>query len=308
MTSTRRILTGTVGVIVAGLFVSAASGQTIRPAQPGVYRMEIFSGPNRTVRYFGTGVSPGEDTSLRELERTENELTYARELLAVKKAYAESERLLEPHRREVQQQLYGISTTQTSFGGFGFPGGLYGGLGAFGRNYGFANAGYPYLAAAPGYAYAGYGSYLYPAAGGLFGTLGGTSTVTRSLANGVGSEGAVKDAMAITMARQATPEFAASIEAGHERALVRLSDDKAMRTVLGLPKPPRGGDIRAVNFERGPVIVTLKTGEKVVGNKMEEKGEWIIVTGNGQTTRLRAGEVVRIDEKTKKGVGPAADE
>jgi hypothetical protein len=83
-----------------------------------------------------------------------------------------------------------------------------------------------------------------------------------------------------------------------------------MRTALGLPKPSSGGgsgEIRAVGAEQGPIAVTLKSGDKVFGSKIEETKDWIILTGAGRTTRLRPTDVIRIDEQQKGGVGPAID-
>jgi hypothetical protein len=284
----------------------AASARDARDARPQVHRMEIYNGADQRVRYFGTGLSSGDDIALRDLERTENELSYARNLLEMKREYAQSERILEPHRRQVQQELYGLSTTQTSYTGLGFGG------------FGYAPYTYPYLAPAAGYAYAGYGAAVgYPRFGGFGGGLAGfassDTTINRSLANGVGSEGVVKEAMASRMAQQATPEYATAIEARRDRAVAQLSDSPSMRVALGLPKPSSGGgsggsgEIRAVGFEQGPIVITLKGGEKVVGSKLEQTKDWIILTGNGRTTRLRPDDVIRIDEQQKGGVGPAVD-
>src|SRR5262245_55154624 len=71
-------------------------GKTTRPAADdtaGVHKMEIYEGPNRKVRYYGGG-SPGERTTLNELERAENEMDYVHNLMALKRQYVTSERTL----------------------------------------------------------------------------------------------------------------------------------------------------------------------------------------------------------------------
>src|SRR5271165_2755566 len=95
--------------LVLGVALAAPTFGADPPAPPkgppAPHRMEIFSGPNREVHYFG---GAGADrAALNNLERAENELEYARNLEALKRQYVNSERTLEPQRLYVQQQLYG---------------------------------------------------------------------------------------------------------------------------------------------------------------------------------------------------------
>ena len=129
----------------------------------GVGQIEILArARGGRCHYVAPNLSPGEQAALRDLARAENEAAYADELLALKRLYVDSERTLEPYRRFIQQQLYGFST-ESSYSGYvsnGFGGGYY--------PYAFDNA----------YG-TGYG-------GGYFG--GASTTVSRSLANGMGDE------------------------------------------------------------------------------------------------------------------------
>jgi len=287
--------------VVTGLLVlSSASAQTLSSralnGKDKVHRMEIISGLTQNVRYFGTTLTPDEASTVRELERLENEMAYVRNLIALKQQYVTSERVLEPHRREVQLQLYGVDITQSS--------------------YGAATAGFGYynrLGALPAYTYAGYGGYAAPMVG-----LGAgfDRTVSYSLANGVGYEGPVKEALSKTLAQQATPEYAASLERSYDRLALRASASPTLRVALGLPRPAetrRERDaIRTVAGEvdrpTAPVVLTLKSGEVVRGKKMTEQKDWIVVdrVGGGRV-RIRASEVVRIDETPTGGIRPASD-
>jgi hypothetical protein len=253
--------------------------------------MEVNNGAVQTVRYFGSGLSPRESNNLRQIEQLENELAYARSLQDLKLQYVSDERFLQPYRTSVQRELYGLNIERSYSTAF------FGGLG-LGRGLGFSGAGLsPY-----GYAY---GPGLY---GGLFGG-GATTTVDASLANGVGDEGAIKSALAGTLARQATPEYMASLDRDLERATVRASTSPALRAALDLPpatdlRRERARETPLVEYEQpsGPIVLTLKDGERVAGKKMERKGGWIILHRmNGRILEVRESEVVSIDREA--GIG-----
>jgi len=247
-----------------------------------VARIEIYNGATRTVNYVAPDLSPGEALSLREMERLENETGYLRDLSALKREYAASERQLEPYRRLVQQQLYGISISDTATSSFvSYP------AGAWGRG-GWGWAG-------------GYGMGV-PAVG------GNTSAVTHSLANGMGDEGVMKSAMALAIAQQSTADYASTVDRAYDRAMARVSASPALRASLRLPERRESGSIRTAGSEEAsPVVLTLKNGDKVRGTKMEEKGNWLVVTMPGnRTLRLRESEVVRIETAPSGGVAPAA--
>ncbi len=95
----RRVLWTTgrgLGILLAGLVAAPLSAQaplpvpdvmspvrskvTLRPGAPrggDVAQMEILAGPTRRVRYFAPTLSPGEQNTLRDLERAENDAAYA---------------------------------------------------------------------------------------------------------------------------------------------------------------------------------------------------------------------------------------
>lgn len=260
-----------------------------------LHRMEILNGGTQAVRYFGEGLSPGESASVRELEGVENELLIARGLQALRQQYVSDERLLEQVRRNVQQQLYGVSATSTAYAGDStttFP--------SYGPNYygGYYNVGY-YPA-----------GYAFPFASQV--TAGGERTVNRSLANGVGDEGVLKAALAGVLARQSSPEYRADLERAYDRVASRAAASPALRVALGLPGVAEGrrerDRIRAASGEEsGPVTLTLKGGEKLVGTRLQEGKDWYTLdTANGGQTRVRPAEVVRVD-RTKAGrVVPAS--
>src|SRR5206468_9103885 len=134
----------------------------------GPNKMVIYSGPNRTVHYFATPGSLGEASTLRELERAENEMEYVDSLQALRRQYVNNERYLDAGRAVIQDRLYG---TAIESGGSSF-----------------------FTGSAP-YA-GGYGGYVGPFfGGGYFGESYGLSSstrVARSLAIGVGDEGRLK--------------------------------------------------------------------------------------------------------------------
>lgn len=245
----------------------------------GVSRIEIYNGGTRTVRYVATDASPGEAASLREMERLENETGYLRDLSDLKREYVVSERRLEPYRRLVQQTLYGIDTTGTTFSTFAaYP------PGAWGRGtWPFASVG----------AFPAYGAF--PAAIG-----GDRSTVTRSLATGMGDEGVLKAAMAGVIAQQSTADYAATVDRSYDRAVARIGGAREPRRLDSGAVRPAGAE------DENGVVLTLKGGDQVRGTKLEEKGNWMIVTlpGNRQL-RLRESEVVRIETTGRAGVVPA---
>lgn len=281
----------------AALLSSAAHAQTVRPGsgRGKVHRMEIYNGITQSVRYYGNGLTPGEASTLRDLERVENESIYARNLIALKQQYVSGERVLDAYRRSVQLQLYGQDITQSQFGAVAYGGYGYGGVGL---GYGYTNAGFGRRGAVAGY----------------------DRTTNYSLENGVGYEGAIKDAVARTIAVQATPEYLASLERAYDRVAIRASVSPILRVAFDLPSPEEGRKererIRAVAGEAdapaqasAPVTLTLKDGEKLVGKKVTENGNWIVLERvDGGRVRIRAGEVTRIDEAAPGGkVRPAVD-
>lgn len=304
MSALSRPLTWGAAVVCGVVLTASADGQTttnkgVRPAAQAkrygrVHQMEILDGSRRTVRYFGDNISPGESSTLRELERAENEMAYLNELQALKTQYVVSERLLEPHRQLVQRQLYGVDKTTTS--------------------YGTVAAGY--------YGYSPSGSWGFPSRGFGFGwgtnagltAMGGDSTTqTLSVANGVGPTGPIKEAMAMVLSQQATPEYAAKIDRNYDMAVLRATASPSIQTALRMPTTEEAqkedGVYRRLSGEAVPagmVLLTLKDGEKVQAKKLTEKGEWFVIEkADGGQERIRQSEVTRI-QGSGSGVVPAA--
>jgi hypothetical protein len=262
--------------IILGLFPGVLLAQDkdkdkdkVRPAvqvreASGANKMVIYNGPNRAVRFFTDSTSPGETAALRDLERAENELAYLDSLQALRRQYVDSERAQNAKRSLVQDQLYGVATTETNYGAY-YNAGWYGGY--YGGNYG-----YPYLA---GGAY-GYGDPL--------GLSSSSLQVSRSLAHGVGDEGTIKAALARTIAMEATPEHTASAVRGYASALARAGEF---------------GGVKAVSREKGTqTVLTLKSGEKVEGTLVSEDGDWIVMETDKEEINVRKSEVNKIT-KTK---------
>jgi hypothetical protein len=282
---------------VASLLASTVQAQRLpRPRQTGraprgeVHRLEVNNGATQTVRYYGQGLSPGERTTLRELEQIENEMNYARNLQALKLDYIVDERFLQSYRTDVQRALYGVDVTRNVYAA-----GIFGGL--------------PGYSGVPAYTGFGYGRF------GDAALVGGGTTVESSLAFGVGDEGAIKTALARTIAQQATPEYMASLDRAYERVALRASGSPTLRVALDLPsvdvvraERSRNVGVEADMTPTGPVVLTLKSGEKIVGKKMSETKDWYIVEKvGGGTTRVRPSEVTRMDVNDASKVRFAAD-
>jgi len=265
------------GVALALLLAaSAANAQPngVKPAVKqegpgGVHRMEIYNGPTRSVEYISSGLSPSEESAVREMQRTENEAAYADDLLSLRRQYVSSERALEARRRAVQSLIYGyVSDESNTF--TASNGGWNGGFG-----------GYPYLSAYPynspyGYLPASFSS-----------SFSGSSTY--GLMYGVGDEGVIKTAMARTIAGQASPEYASQANLAVQTAMARGSQSDAIRTAMGMTKKE---PVAAAGFETattGADVVVTRTlegkNEKVEGKMFREDKDWLVVdTKDGRRT------------------------
>jgi hypothetical protein len=279
--------TRTLAVLAAGLAGNAARAQAPLPgsyvpappvltketlsadaARPpaGAGRIEVYNGPQRTVHYVAPHLSPGEQAALDDLARAENESAYADELLALKRSYVDSELLLEPYRRSIQQQLYGYSTSSTYSG--------------------FVNGGYfPYVGTAYGYD---------PGGPSYFG--GATTTVSRSLANGVGYEGPIKDAMARKIAADAGPDYAVGAARAKGIALGHVATSERLAKGFGLS----GSNVVPAAAAVAPrVILTLKNGDKVEGTLSGEDNDWFRVDTTTGTVSVRKADVNRLEMPKK---------
>jgi hypothetical protein len=268
-------------------------------APPGPHKMEIYNGARLTVRYFAGSLSPGEASSLRDLERATNEANYVADLQELKRQYAYDAQVLEAQRRVVQEQLNGVTlTTSTGFRGYGdlndirylaslrFPalatGFPVGYLGAYATGYaGYAGIGLPGL-------YPGYGGAL-----------------NRAVASAVLDDtGPVKNALAAVMARDSTSANAVAAERSLDRALATAAGSTSIRKGLGLPNRREAYGTPVAYEDTAPVVVTLKTGRRIQGTKIEETKEWIIVSYKGGKARVRPDDVAEIQEGSTGGVGP----
>jgi hypothetical protein len=287
-------------LVVAGSLQAEPPRRKVSTTKPAVHQMEILNGASRTVRSFGIGLSTGEAATLGDLDRLENEASFAHDVLALKRQYVLSERLLEPHRRLVQQDLYGRAVTTSNYGSLSSvvaasPAYNYG-IGGFGvRGYGYG--------------------YDTPAAY-TTGTAGAQTTVVRSLADGVGDEGALKANLAAVIAKQAVPSYAASVAQEYRQAVAVAASSPSLRAGLRLQSPDElrkeDNAIRAVDYEAplaNRVTLTLANGKKVVGTNLQEGKEWITLDrADGGSSRYRLSQVTQIDLPAAGGkVAPAVD-
>lgn len=302
-------------LVVVGTLQAEPPRRKVGTIQPAVHQMEILNGATRTVRTFGIGLSTGEVASLGDLDRLENEASFAHDVQALKRQYVASERLLEPHRRDVQLELYGRAVTRTdydslnttaNFGTNGFGANGFGANG-FGTN-NFGTNGF-------GFGVGGFG-FNSPASF-TTGSSGGQTTEVRSLAGGVGNEGPLKASLAAVIAKQAEPTYAASVAREHRQAIATASSSPRLRAGLRLQTPDdlrkEDNAIRAAGYETpiaNRVTLTLANGKKVVGTNLREDKEWITLDrADGGTSRYRLAQVMQIDLPASGGkIKPAVDE
>jgi hypothetical protein len=192
--------------------------------------------------------------------------------------------------------LYGLDITGSSAAMFN-GGGWGGGAGFF-----------PRVPASSGWTGLGWGGWGGWGAGAF--SAARERTVNASLANGVGEEGVMKDMIARTIAQEATPEFAASLDRAYQEVALRASASPTLRVAFKMPTMEASrkerSRIRAVATDDG-VVLTLKNGQKIYGERMKTTKEWYIVEkeGGGQTL-VRPSEVIQVDMKDKSKVSGAA--
>jgi len=281
------------GVLAAGaVLVPAAWSGGARAAEgddTGVHRMTIRNGTVQTVHYFGRNLSSGDQSSLRDLERSENQSNYADGLMALRQMYIRSERELEPYRTTVQRDLYAriAATPPPGYGTLPY-------LGSFASYVPFNYGGYGF---GPGFG--GYGGFGYGGYGGFGG--GGGGQASRAAAASTLSQMPLQQAMAGAIAQQASPDFAAAAARAYDRALARASESSAIRPVLGLPD--RGGKgIRpaaGTDRNRPAVVVTLNNGDTITGDSLEEMGDFFVVKSADRTERIRKSEVTHVSERKR---------
>jgi hypothetical protein len=278
-----------------------ASSPRAAESSPGsVHRMVIEEGPNRRVQYIATGnLSTSDRLAVYDLERAENELAYVRNLQHLKEQYVNSERVLEPHRRIVQQQLYGTQQSYSSYSssyvsympyeGYGYPGGLYGYYGAFS----------PFFYGPFSYGYAGYpGGFGY--SGGVIGSYGSsTPSETRSLQYGVGDEGYMKDSLAQLIAQQSTPEYAATVERDYEEAIARAAESPILSRDLHLRKSAAPAPQKELSFTKGSKETIWIGNEKYEGTVKDDRPGWVVLQTDKADVTIRKSEITRTETPPK---------
>ncbi len=239
--------------------------------EPGVGRLEIWNGPVRTVHYVYRGLSPSEAQAVRELERAENEMTLANDMLALRMQYVGGERVADAQRRFTQQQLYGYSASESNSGSV-----------AYSRRVG------EYGRIAPWWGGWGWGGWGGGWSNGTTGAASGgfTSTDAVGLGQGVGDEGAIKTLMARTIAGQATPEYAARANADLQAAAGAAASYPVVRNSLGLKETP-------FSFVGAEVSVEVAGGgAPIKGTLMGEDRDYLFIKkADGSTSRVPKGNV-----------------
>lgn len=243
------------------------------PPPASIHKMTIFEGAHRRVSYITSGsLSTADQLTAYDLERAENELAYVRDLQRLKQQYAHSERILEPQRRYVQEQLYG---TQISYGG---SSDYYGGYGYGGRGY------YPYA----------FGSYGWPRS--FTGFAGSTSySVVRSLQFGMGDEGIVKNAIVPAMARESSPEHAALAVRTYDSVAGRAAASATLSRDLSLQKGPAYSTDRGLAFAKGSKVTIWVGNDKHQGTVKEDSADWVVLQTGTSDVTLRKSEITRTE-------------
>lgn len=259
------------------------------PSSGSVHRMVILEGPNRRVQYIATGnLSSSDSQATYNLERAENELAYLRDLQQLKLEYVKSELTLEPHRRAVQQELYGKQITTSSYGSsyvnyspyraYGYPGGLYG-----------TNMGYsPYS----------FGSYRN--SGAALGSFSSSAyTERRGLQFGMGDEGRMKNAIVQVLAAQSSPDYVNTAVRNYEAAVERAAGSPVLSRDLGLRKSSGLGASAGPSFTKGSKVTIWVGNEKYVGTVKDDRPDWVVLqTDKGEVT-VRKSEITRSETPSK---------
>jgi hypothetical protein len=276
-----------------------------------VYKIDVYQGPNRSVHYVTTADLPSSDrAAIDELQWAENERIFVQQLQRLRQQYVNSERILEPQRRYVQELLYG-STITSSWGGVAWGGGGYPGLwgGGYGGHPGLWTGGPRF---GTGY-FGGYGGWGgWPGAG--WGGYGGNvSTMTRSLANGMGNEGVMKNSISPVIAQLASPDYAQTVLRNYNNAVARAASsdrlwkEPVVREVYGVRGKPGEGIKPAAHRSDVPDLppgtpITLfvkGANEPIKGNVVEVNADWITVRSGKTVHTVRLSEVNRYETEKK---------
>lgn len=257
------------------------------------HRMEILSGPNVSVRYFGRDLAPTEMAALRDLEHAENTANNANAMAALRHLYMSNEMQMENRRHIVQMALYGFNTSSTfgavSGGAVAAPF-----MGATGipNNYSLVqNPYYPVSGLFPGQSATNpYFPNVYTP--GFFGGdtgLSGTVTTAQSLHFGMGDEGPIKTEVAKAMAAGYTPESSAAALRGLDAAAARVASLPKLRDGAG--GGGEGGKIALVDYPT--LTVTTKDGKELKGKLVREDADWLYLQTDTEEVSIRKSDVNR---------------
>jgi hypothetical protein len=265
----------------------AVKGAAVEETSPGsVSKIEVYQGPNRIVHYVPSGdLSTSDRLAAYEMERAENDLAYVHNLQRLKQQYVNSERVMEPQRRYVQEQLYGTSINYgRSFSGFG--------NGGFGNGRGF----YPYV----------FGSYGNPGFGGGLSGFAGSSalSVTRNLQFGMGDEGIMKTALMQAVAADSSPEYAAAALRNYDTAVARAASSPTLAKALSLRKGATTYAAYEPTFTKGANIVVWVGNDKYAGTVKDDLPGWVVISTAAGEVTVRKSEITRSETPAKPAATP----
>jgi hypothetical protein len=282
------------GILLGVAAVTMTPGRQSTAAEPppgSVHRMVIQEGVNRSVHYITSGnLSTSDRLAAYDLERTENELNYVKNLQELKHQYVKSERSLEPWRNYMQRQLYG---RRISSGGYNatyanyVPNGVYGVPGTFGYNPFYSPYGYGY---GRGYGYGG---------SAIASRSATSSSETRSLQFGMGNEGRFKDAIVQVIARQALPEYTASVMRDYEAAVSRAAASPVLSRDLDLPKKAASTPSTEPTFTKGAKATIWVGNEKYLGTIKDDRPGWVVLQTDKAEVTVRKSEITRAEVPPK---------
>lgn len=281
------------GILLGAIALTLAHGQQCAAADPppgSAHRMVIQEGANRSVHYITSGnLSSSDRLAAYDLERTENELTYLKNLQQLKHQYVKSEMSLEPRRRYVQEELYGRQIHSGSYASTYanyLPNEIYGVNGAWG--YGgayspFYGHGYGY----PGMAYAS--------------RMASSSSETRSLQFGMGNEGVLKNAIVGVngIGRQASPDYLAAAVRDYQSAVSRAAASPVLSRDLGLSKSTTATSSGEPTFTKGAKATIWVGNEKYAGTVKDDLPGWVVLQTDKAEVTVRKSEISRAEVPPK---------
>jgi hypothetical protein len=282
------------GLLLGVLALTPATARQCAAAEPppgSVHRMVIQEGANRSVHYITSGnLSTSDRQAASDLERTENELTYLRNLQQLKHQYVKSELSLEPYRRYVQGYLYGrqihsagYASTYANY----VPNGVYGVPGTYGYNRFYSPYSYG------GYGYGGYSGMAYASRSAQ------SYSETRSLQYGMGNEGVMKNAIVGGIARQALPEYTAAALRDYQSAVARAAASPVLSRDLNLPKSAASVPSAEPAFTKGAKATIWVGNEKYAGTVKDDLPGWVVLQTDKAEVTVRKSEITRAEVPPK---------